>query len=126
MKKTKKSQLFQEQPDKQYIIDVIRHMTKYDKMMRKYILDVYEFKKHYLFGYVQEFKDYITPFYYNAKGHYPMNMGTYRGFVNVLRQLCNLLDIEYTYKIKYMYSKYNIVYHFGLPEKESADDVEPL
>ena len=126
MKKAKKSQLFQKIPNKQYIIDVIRHMTKYDKMMRKHIIGIYEFKKHYLFGYVQEFKDYITPFYYSAKGHYPLNMGTYRGFVTVLRQLCNLLEIEYTYKIKYMYSKYNIVYYFVLPETESLDNVESL
>lgn len=111
----KKSQLFQNIPEKKYVIDVIRHITKYDKMMRKHILDIYEFKKQYMFGYIQEFKDYITPFYYNAKTHYPLNMNTYRGFVTVLRQLCKLLDIQYTYKIKYIYSKYNIIYFFEIP-----------
>lgn len=110
----KKSQLFKKKPDMKYVIDFIHSISQYDKMLHEYILDVYTFKKHFSAGDIQEFQTYITPFYYDAKYNYPLNMINYRGFVTVLRQICNLFDIEYRYSIKYIHSKYSIIYYFKL------------
>jgi len=114
----KKSQLFKCDPSLNICIDYFKKHLEFDSTTKTYISNLSGFKKMNMFHHLHAFKEYITPFYFDSKKIYPLNMLSYKGFNVVLRQLCKNFGIVYTYKIKYIHSNYEIIYSVVLPETD--------
>lgn len=112
----KKSQLFKKDLSLNYVVDFMKSNFEYDTYRKVYISNTATFKKMMMFDKIKEIKDYIEDKYYDSKKNYPCNMTTYRGFNVVIRQICKYFDIEYSYKIHYIHSKYIIVYYIKLTD----------
>ena len=111
-----KSQVFRKDLSLNCITDFFKQNLSYNKEQNLYISDMSSFKKMIMFNKLLEFKSYITPFYYDSKINYPMNITNIRGFHVVLRQICKELQFKYEYKIQYFHSKYEIVYYIHIPD----------
>lgn len=111
----KKSQLFKHDPSLNYCVSFLKQHLIYDNVNNSYTSNQSSFKKMKMFQHIQELKQYITPLYFDSKKNYPLNIHSYKGFNVILRQICKFFDISYTYKIKYIHSKYEIIYHIKLP-----------
>lgn len=70
-----------------------------------------------------EFHEMLTPFllllepyYYDSKKHYVKRKMDYGKFITVIRQLCKINTIEYTPKLIYDKSSYEIEYYIDKPQ----------
>lgn len=124
MKKQKTSQLFKQDLSLNYILDFLKANLIHDNEKGVYISDSYTFKKMRLFDKLTEFKTHMTLCYYDSKLNYPANIMTLRGFNVVIRQICKYFHWEYTYKIRYIHSGYEIVYSIALPSCNSVSNSE--
>jgi len=52
----------------------------------------------------------LKPFYHNSKLKYVERQLNYKGFLTIIRQMCNTLQIKYSMKIVYNKSTYEIEY----------------
>lgn len=75
-----------------------------------FIFNIDSFKKGVYKEIIQEFIQNCIPYYHISKRIYLERELTYNAFTTILRQICKFNDINYTYKIKYDKSIYNIVY----------------
>jgi hypothetical protein len=65
-------------------------------------------------GTIQKILDKLSPYYHNSKKKYINNGNTFKGFATIIRQICKLLNIKYVTCVKYMFSKYSIIYNINV------------
>lgn len=78
-----------------------------------YIFNKNSYKKGIFNGVINNFLEELKEYYHVSKRKYIDRKLTYTSFTTIIRQICNLLKIEYTYKIKYDKSEYEIEYYIG-------------
>jgi len=110
-----KSQIFKKKLEMSVVKDFIQNNFTYDSLHNEYISNMITFKRMLYSDILQQFQNYIKPFYFYSKQNYPENLMTYRGFNVVLRQIIKYLGISYKYKIKYFHSNYEIEYYIQFP-----------
>lgn len=76
-----------------------------------YIFNKNSYKKGIFNGIIEIFLEELKEYYHVSKNKYIDRKIKYTSFTTVIRQICNLLKIEYTYKIKYDKSEYEIEYY---------------
>lgn len=76
-----------------------------------YLINNISFKQAKYHNILQIFCDEILPYYYISKQFYVTRDLNYNKFITIIRQICNLLNIKYTSKIKYNKSLYDISYY---------------
>lgn len=69
------------------------------------------YKKYEINNKVEEFINYITPFYKTSKKYFTERIRNYNNFISILRHICKLLKISYHKKIIYNNNSYYIVYY---------------
>ena len=116
-----KSQLFKKTLNKEEcrerIYNIILEYFEYVRMKKCYMLNNAIYRQLMKHNVIQELKGYIEPYYYDSKKNYPINMLSYKGFLTVLRQICNIVNISFTYHVNYCHSTYTIVYYFVIEEE---------
>ena len=111
----KKSQLFKQSIDYNFIVKFIQENFVYDELKNNYLCDNECFKKLLTTNEVCKLYKYLRDTYHLSKLHYIENIFIETGFYSVMRQVAKHIGIKYSYKIKYSMSKYKIIYHFEIP-----------
>lgn len=102
------SQIFKNQIPKEILFDLLDKIcTKNDKC---YILNKTSYKKAIYLQLLQSFYESILPAYYISKQFYITRKQNYSSFITIIRQICRLNYINYTSKIVYNKSTYDIAY----------------
>ncbi len=107
------SQIFRKKMDKSLLFDLLDQFAiKTDKC---YKLDNICFKKaKFQEGALNSFYDSLKEYYHISKLFYIERDRTYKNFITIVRQICKLLNIPYSSKIKYYKSTYDIYYFIYL------------
>ena len=82
-----------------------------DKYPQFYLINEHTYTRSKLNGVLNECIDYLLPLYYKSKQFYLTREMKYNHFLTIIRQLCKMCNILFTYKIKYISSKYMIEYY---------------
>ena len=80
-----------------------------------YLVNVACYKKGCLNNTIQTYWDIFKVYYHISKQKYLERKLTYNSFTTVIRQICNYNKINYTSKIMYEKSSYNIHYYVQIP-----------
>uniref|UniRef100_A0A6C0HRL0 Uncharacterized protein n=1 Tax=viral metagenome TaxID=1070528 RepID=A0A6C0HRL0_9ZZZZ len=83
----------------------------------QYIIDKPIFKKllPYILVFLEECKDY----YFNSQKKYVTKTPfSYKAFLTVVRQICNNNDIPFFYRLKFLHSKYEIIYYINFENSD--------
>ena len=83
---------------------------KIEKDEMYYILNKIIYKQAEYTNNIHGFIESIKPYYYKSKLYYVERKLDYVKFMTVIRQICNAHKIEYTSKIMYNNSSYEIEY----------------
>ena len=102
-------QIFKKNPEYDRIKLFIQQFA--DKYSNYYLINVHTFTRAKLNGILGECIDYLLPLYYTSKRFYLTREMTYSYFLTIIRHLCKVCNILFTYKIKYISSKYMIEYY---------------
>lgn len=103
------SQIFKQKFSAQILFDFL---DKVCKNSRPYVLNKESFKIVQLEeDILNDFLNKLEPFYFSSKKHYIKEKMTINNLFTIIRQVCNYLKIEYTSKIQYFKSKYEIIYY---------------
>ena len=85
-----------------------------------YILTKILYKQAEYNNHLNEFINFLKPYYYKSKLYYLERKLDYVKFVTIIRQICNTHTIKYTSKIIYNNSNYEIEYTIkGLSPSET-------
>lgn len=99
-------QIFKEQVPMNLLIDLLEKIcTKTEKY---YLVNVESYKRMVFHEYQSDFIDSIRNYYHKSKQFYIDRKLTYNSFTNIVRQICKSNDHNFSSKIKYNESKYNI------------------
>lgn len=97
---------------------------KVETKSEKYIINKCFFKKiqmnHLLEPFLEECSQYYTEF---SKKYLKKVPFTYKCFLTILRQICNLNKIPFYYKFVYYHSDYEIVYYVNMTEHSQPQEV---
>ena len=93
----------------------IEHVWTFLKLIAEekdsdYILTKILYKQAEYNNQLNEFINFLKPYYYKSKLYYLERKLDYVKFMTIIRQLCNANKIEYTSKIVYNNSGYEIEY----------------
>lgn len=102
------AQTFKSEVDKNILFEFLE--MNCEKNEQYYIFNSNAYKRGELNNTNSEFLEKIKPFYYNAKQFYVNRKLTYSGLCTIIRQICKYNSIQFTTKIIYNRSKYNIPY----------------
>ena len=80
------------------------------KTEKYYFIDLNAYKKMIFHEYHVDFRKELLNYYHSSKSYYVERELTYNSFINIIRQICKSNTIQFTSKIKYSSSKYNIDY----------------
>ena len=80
-----------------------------------YIFNNDAYKKGIFFNLISPFLDVCKPYYHISKRTYLERKLTYNSFTTIVRQICKFNKLEYTSKIKYDKTNYDIIYSILLP-----------
>jgi hypothetical protein len=69
------------------------------------------YKKACLSGSINIFLDRLKDYYFTSKQIYITRKMSYKNIVTIIRHVCNHLNVQYTSKIFYTRSSYEIVYY---------------
>ena len=100
-------------------IDFFKDFVKENFMIENdyYIFNNIVFKQLEYENKIPEFLESLKEYYYKNKHYYlERNPITYNQFNTIIRQICKNNDINFTNKIKYQTSKYNIEYYIYIDE----------
>jgi hypothetical protein len=75
-----------------------------------YVLNKDTFKHAKYIQQIVPFYNKLHQHYHLSKQHYISRNITYKSFLTIIRQICNLHKIPYTYHITYDNSEHNILY----------------
>ena len=73
-----------------------------------YLVNMDSYKKMMFHEYQKDFIESLRDYYHTSKHFYLDRKLTYNSFTNIIRQICKSNDHNFTSKIKYNESKYNI------------------
>jgi hypothetical protein len=104
-----KNQLFRKQIPCQIVFDLLEKICLV-KTETYYLINHNAYKKLLFYKYEQPFLDEIIHYYYFSKQFYVTRPLSYKSFINLIRQICNNSNIQYTSLIKYSASDYDIQY----------------
>ena len=103
------SQIFKNQIPADILFDLLHKICiDNDKF---YNLNKTAYKKGEYLQILTNFYQQILPYYYNSKQFYVTRKHTYGSFITIIRQICKINNINYTSKIFYNKSSYDIVYY---------------
>lgn len=78
----------------------------------KYIIDKPLFKK--LSPFMVDFLTKCRDYYFESQKKYTTKSPfLYKSFLTVVRQICNNNDVPFYYKLKFLHSKYEIIYYIN-------------
>lgn len=109
-----KNQLFRKQIPSQIVFDLLEKICLV-KTETYYLINHNAYKKLLFYKYEQPFLDEIIHYYYFSKQFYVTRPLSYKSFINIIRQICNNINIQYTSLIKYSDSDYDIQYTIYRP-----------
>jgi hypothetical protein len=69
------------------------------------------FKQYILSNKLNNFIEFIKPYYLSSKKNYITRNITYNNFITILRHICKHLNIEYNKRIIYNKNNYHITYY---------------
>ena len=98
-------------------VDFFEDFIKENFMLENsyYIFNHIVFKKLLYEEKLYKVLEVLEDYYYKNKHYYiQRNPISFNQFNTIIRQICKRNEIEYTSKIKYNSSKYNIEYYFSL------------
>lgn len=104
-----KSQIFKKHIPKELLIEFLNKICERGK--NYFILNKISYKKAIYENILSSFNEQILPFYHESKKYYITRKQSYTSFVTVVRQICKLNLINYTNKILYNKSSYDIIYY---------------
>jgi|TARA_B100001059_G_C17578312_1_gene448576 hypothetical protein len=102
-------QIFKQEPEYDKIKLFIQQFS--DKYSTYHLINEHTFTRSKINGVLAECIDYLLPLYYTSKQFYLTREMKYNYFLTIIRQLCKVCNILFTYKIKYISSKYMIEYY---------------
>jgi hypothetical protein len=103
------SQIFKTEIPSQVLKDLL--LTICDVGIKnEFIISNAIFKKAIFLNVLPDFIEKIKPYYYASKYYFLERKLTYNTFMTIIRQLCNVNNINYTTKMVYDKSKYEIHY----------------
>ena len=103
------SQIFKIAVPKNILFDILDKIcVKNDKY---YILNKISYKKGEYLQILNSFTEILIPYYYKSKQKYLTRKMNFNTFITIIRQLCRINNINYTSKILYNKSTYDIVYY---------------
>lgn len=103
------NQLFINIPDVNILLSLLNKICQFNST--HFILDKISFKTAKYNKYLDEFCKELLPYYYKSKQFYITRKITYTNFLTIIRQLCNINNIDFTSSIVYDKSNYNIIYY---------------
>ena len=104
-----KSQIFKKDIDHKILFNFLdKYSTCNDKY---YIFSNLSYQKAKFHKKISSFCTELTPYYHNSKQNYSTRKMNYNNFTTIIRQLCNHCLVNYTSKVEYDNSTYNIVYY---------------
>tara|TARA_Y100000748_G_C15464964_1_gene476492 strand:+ start:145 stop:471 length:327 start_codon:yes stop_codon:yes gene_type:complete len=102
-------QMFKYVPEYDKIKYYIQQLS--DKYSNYNLINEHTFARSKMNGVLTKYIDYLLPCYYRSKQFYLTRDMTYNHFLTIIRQVCKVCNILFTYKIKYISSKYMIEYY---------------
>lgn len=104
-----KSQIFKEHISNNILFDLLDKISvKNDKY---YILNKVSYKKGEYINVLAPFFQILLPSYHISKTFYINRKQNYSSFITIIRQICRLNNINYSSKIIYNKSSYDIIYY---------------
>jgi len=85
-----------------------------------FIIDMAAYHNGIHKGIIQTFMEECRPYYNVSKQFYTTNELTYKSFLTVVRHICKINSIQYSYHIQYCHSIYQIVYHISIFDSEQV------
>ena len=108
------SQLFKENIPMTILYDFLEKICVKDTVNNWFIFSKSAFKKAEIYNLLTSFKEEIKPYYYTSKQYYIDRDLTFIRFTTVIKQICNLNNIEIISKIIYNKSKYEMEYYIAV------------
>ena len=106
------SQIFKNQIPKNLLFDLLEKICI--KNNDHYILNKIAYKKCDFLQLLYPFCGSLLDYYHNSKQFYVNRKQSYNTFITIIRQLCKANGINYTSKIVYNKSTYDITYYIYL------------
>jgi hypothetical protein len=107
------SQLFKENIRINILYDFLEKICIKDEANKLYIFSKAAFKKAEIYDLITNFKEVIKPYYHTSKQYYIDRNLSFIRFTTVIKQICNLNNIEIISKIVYNKSKYEMEYYIA-------------
>lgn len=105
-----KSQIFKKKVEIEILINLLEKIS--NKKNNYYLLNQCAFKKGLYNNEIKNFLDILRNYYYTSKMKYiEKAYQNYNGFSTIIRQICKSNNLQYTSKIQYERSCYEII-HF--------------
>ena len=105
------SQLFKENIPMTILYDFLEKICIKDNNL--FIFSKSAFKKAEIYDLLTNFKDTVKPYYHISKQYYIDRNLTFIRFTTVIKQICNLNNVEIISKIIYNKSKYEMEYYIA-------------
>ena len=102
------SQIFKNRIPSEILFDLLEKICI--KNNGYYLLNRGAYKKAMYNSLIEPFCDTILPYYHISKKFYVTRKQNQSSFITILRQICKYLNINYTSKITYNKSTYDIIY----------------
>lgn len=102
------SNIFLEIPNKNKIIKYLKINSNI--INNKYIIDNNNYKTSLYHNNIINFINYLKPYYNKSKIFYLERKMNYKNYLTIIRQICNVLNIYFKIKKKYVNSTYEIFY----------------
>ena len=106
------NQVFQSEPPFNILTDLLERFTY--KEGDRFIVDYVMYKRILFFNYQDEWLDQLRGYYYENKSFYVTRKFTYVSFINIIRQLCKYLYVDYTYNQDRSQSYKHLKYHLAI------------
>ena len=103
------SQIFKNNVPNSMLFELLDKMCI--KNEKHYTINNDAYKKALFKEVIPDFLNFCMPYYHLSKRKYLEKKLSYNSFITILRQICNFNKIQYTSKILYDKSNYNIVYY---------------
>ena len=108
------SQLFKETIPITILYYFLEKISIKDSINNWFFFSKAAFKKAELYNLLNNFKDTVKPYYHISKQYYIDRNLTFIRFTTVIKQICNVNNIEVTSKIVYNKSKYEMEYYIAI------------
>lgn len=103
-----KNQLLKKKFDKTILIHYLENICENHE--KYYLFNIEAYKRSELNAKTQIFLENIRDYYHNSKQFYTDYPSNYNRICTIIRQLCNVNNIKFTYKTIYSKSKHSIIY----------------